>query len=376
MKLTNRFDQVLQQLVAKRGVRHAVMAVESGDGSFRWSGAVGEATPDGSPMREETPFFIASITKLHIATIVMQLVEQRRITLDQPLDACLPGSLIAGIHRIGNVDSTSAITVRHLLSHTSGLPDWLEDRPKNGSSVLEELFRSGDRAFTLDDVIATARDLTAHFLPRPIDGVRVKARYSDTNFQLLIAIVETVMGTPLHRVFAERLYAPLSLRQTFHPGQLPLEAATPPAMIWIDGAPLARPLALQSLGDVYSTTGDLLTFMRALVRGEVFDDARTLDLMQEHWLPFGFPLDRAAFRSPGWPIAYGLGIMRFRLPRPLTPFWSMPPILGHTGSTGSWLFYAPAIDLFFCGTVDEASSGAVPYRVVPQLLRIMDEYNR
>jgi hypothetical protein len=82
------------------------------------------------------------------------------------------------------------------------------------------------------------------------------------------------------------------------------------------------------------------------------------------------PLDRAALRAPGWPIEYGLGIMRFRLPRVLTPLHPLPAVIGHTGSTGCWLFYCPQWDLYLVGSVDEVTAGAVPYRIVPKMLEI------
>jgi CubicO group peptidase (beta-lactamase class C family) len=114
----------------------------------------------------------------------------------------------------------------------------------------------------------------------------------------------------------------------------------------------------------------MLTFLRALTRGQVFDDPQTFNLMQRRWYRFGFPLDPAALRAPGWPVAYGSGLMSFRLPRLFTLAQAMPTVIGHTGSTGSWLFYCPELDVFLCGTVDQLTAGAVPYRIVPKLLQI------
>jgi hypothetical protein len=95
--------------------------------------------------------------------------------------------------------------------------------------------------------------------------------------------------------------------------------------------------------------------------------------MQQRWNRFGLPFDRAALRSPGWPIEYGLGIMRFRLPWIFTPLHPMPAVVGHTGSTGCWLFYCPERDLFLAGSVDEVTAGALPYRLVPRVLQELHE---
>jgi hypothetical protein len=103
--------------------------------------------------------------------------------------------------------------------------------------------------------------------------------------------------------------------------------------------------------------------------GEVFEKPTTLASMQQRWNRFGLPLDRAALRSPAWPIEYGLGIMRFRVPWVFTPLHPMPAVLGHTGSTWCWLFYCPDKELLLAGSVDEVTAGALPYRLVPRVLK-------
>ena len=133
---------------------------------------------------------------------------------------------------------------------------------------------------------------------------------------------------------------------------------------------------MRSVWGIYSTAGDTLAFLRSFVCGEVFEDPATLASMQGLWNRFGFPLDRAALRSPGWPIEYGLGIMRFRLPRIFTLLQPMPPVLGHTGSTGCWLLYCPQQEILLTGSVDEATAGAVPYRLVPKILQLIRSSSR
>lgn len=83
-----------------------------------------------------------------------------------------------------------------------------------------------------------------------------------------------------------------------------------------------------------------------------------------------------SYRSTTFDNTSGLGMMRFRLPRVFTPLHPMPAVIGHTGSTGSWLSHCPELDLLLCGTVDQASAGAVPYRFVPKLLRVLGSATR
>lgn len=373
--LVRRLQSLLNRLVARKDLAHAILGIENRDRSFRWIGAAGAANPDGTPMRPETPFFIASIDKLYTATVILQLHEQGLVRIDEPMAAYLPLSLMGGVHRLNGVDHTERITIRHLLGHTSGLPDHLEDSPKGGQSLVERLVTEGDFSWTIAETLATVRDrLTPHFPPQPITAPRPKVRYSDTNYVLLIAIIEAVTRQPLHAAWTERIFKPLDLRQTFVLGHtVPAEPTLPPATLWAGRVPLDIPLALRALSSIYSTADDMLRGLRGLLGGRLFEKPETVDLMSRRWNRFGLPLDRAALRAPNWPIEYGLGMMRFRLPRIFTPFRRVPGVVGHTGSTGSWLFYCAELDVYLSGTVDQVTAGAVPYRVVPNALRALQD---
>jgi CubicO group peptidase (beta-lactamase class C family) len=194
-------------------------------------------------------------------------------------------------------------------------------------------------------------------------------RYSDTNYQLLMLIIEAAAGRPLGSVYEEFFWQPLGLRET----RLPDQAGRAALPLYAGGRVLERPLALASSRDLIAPAREAAAFLRALLTGQAFARPATAALMQGPWRRFGFPLDRAALRSPSWPIEYGLGMMRFRLPRWLTPTGPVPELAGHSGSTGSWLFYCPELGLIFAGTVDEAGSGAVPFQHLPRLLRTLQQ---
>lgn len=370
--LPDRLDRLLNGLVARPRLRHAVLAVESGDRSFRWGGAAGEARPGGEALSPDTPFFLASIDKLFNATVAMKLSEGGELDLDATIGRYLPSALTRGLHRLDDTDYSVRITIRHLLGHTSGLPDWLEDRPKGGRSLVDRVLDEGDRALDIEDIASLVREMRPHFPPQDPFARRPKIRYSDTNFMLLIAVIEAVVGRPLHEVHDRLLLRPLDLRRTYFPGRSESLDPTPEgAALYAGGQPLQIPLLMRSIWGMYGTAGDALSFLRHLVRGEVFQEPGTLSSMQRHWNRFGFPFDRAALRAPSWPVEYGLGIMRFRLPRIFAPIRPLPPVIGHTGSTGCWLFYCPQWDLLLSGSVDEVTAGPIPFRVVPEILQIV-----
>jgi D-alanyl-D-alanine carboxypeptidase len=369
----DRLQILLHDLTARKPIEQAIIAIENGDQLFQWIGAAGKTEPNSKQVREETPFYIASIDKLYNATIAMMLNETDQLDLDDAITTYLPSAVTRGLHRMDGVDRSERITVRHLLSHTSGLADWLEDYPKAGPSLIDRVLDKGDMALTIEDLAAVVRDqLAPHFPPQDLSAKRPRVRYSDTNFMLIIAIIETVTGQPLHKVHEQMLYKPLGLRHTYFPGlSQPLDPTPDPIVLRAKGQPLSIPLLMRSIRGIYSTAADTLAFLRRLMRNEVFQTPETLASMQDNWHRFGFPLDRAALRSPGWPVEYGMGIMRFRLPRVFTPTGPMPAILGHTGSTGCWLFYCPEWDVLLSGSVDEVTAGAVPYRIIPKILNIL-----
>lgn len=362
-------DAVLDRLVARRGVRHALVAVDGGDGVFGWSGARGVATADGAPMEVDTLFPLASVTKLYTGVLALGLVEEGRLDLDAPVTSVRPD--LTGLHAGADGDLTSRVTVRHLLTHTSGLPDYYLDAPADGPNLHQRLVAEGDRPFTFDEVVEVVRRLPPHFPPARLDGSgRVRARYSDTNFQVLGALVTEVTGQPFGAALRERVLAPAGLAHTFLAGEVRPDETV--ASIWAGDAELQPARALASMGPdggLVATIGDVLRFARALFSGAVFDDESTLARMQERWYRFGFPRDRTALLAPGWPVEYGLGIMRYRLPRLLSPLRPVPPVYGHTGATGTWLFHCPAWAVTVAGTVGQVTAAGVPYRVAPRLLR-------
>jgi CubicO group peptidase (beta-lactamase class C family) len=320
-------------------------------------------------MRSDTPFHIASVTKLHIATVVFLLAEQGLVDLDVSISTLLPSHLATGLHVLRGVDYTEPITPRHLLGHLSGLPDALDERPKGDVSLFESALEE-DRSWTLEEMVIHARDnLEPHFPPSDPHESKPKVRYSDTNFQLLMLIAEQVTGESIEDLYSRLLFEPLGLAHTWMPGGRPAEPAGEPAIIWIGDRPFPdRPLALRSFRDLYSTVDDLHRFGRALFSGDVFDRPETASMMWADFNRFGFPLGMAALRAPSWPIEYGLGVMRFELSRLLSSGMRIPGVVGHTGSTGSWLWHCPDVGLLLSGTVDQTSGAAIPFRLVPRAL--------
>ncbi len=358
-----RLTALLDRTVARRGIHHAMFAVASGDGLRRWSGAAGAADASGAPLQPDTPFFIASVTKRFIATLVLQAAERGELDLDDKVVAHLPAEVTDGLHVLKGVDHTSAITIRHLLSHTSGLPDYFDKPRSGGPSLFRQLAAGNDLAWTFDDMVRMAREEhTPHFAPQDLAAARQRAHYSDTGFQLLIAIVERAAGRSFATLLTERILTPLGLEHTWLPGRSEPAARTlAPAPICAKDQPLELPKMIESSNDLFSTTSDLLTFQQALITGELFERPATASLLTE----------RSNLLRNMIPNRYGLGTWIFRVNRIAGPGHRPVTLVGHAGVTGTWLFHCPELDLHLAGTIDQSTffARSAPFRLMTRILR-------
>ncbi|MDI6844799.1 MAG: serine hydrolase domain-containing protein [Candidatus Saccharicenans sp.] len=366
--IQKKLDQHLAGLIGSAGIREAIASVEIGDGLFRWLGAAGSLPAIYKEQITNIPFFIASVTKLFVAASILKLQEMELPGIDQPASLYLPNGFLDGLLRTRDGrDLSSEITIAQLLSHTSGLPDYLEMKDDRGKSLVDRIIEEEDQSFTIKEFLEIARKYEKPIHPvRRVPPASFRARYSDTNFQILIAVLENLRHQPVNQVFTDLIFNPVGIKSTFLPdpetGPVHLFEAFP---VRAGDKILNRPMALRSFGDLYSTISELNIFMRSLINGQLFNNPETARLMTSGWKRFGF---RFGSFSPGWPIEYGLGIMRFKPPAFLGPFRRLPAVIGHTGAVGSWLFYCPGLDLYMAGTVNQLKAAAIPFRFVMKVL--------
>ena len=322
----------------------AVARVERTDGSLAWTGSYGEAQPD-------TPFFIASTTKLYTTAIVLRLIERGQLGLDDRLVDRVDPHLVAGIHVHRGVDHSDRITIRHLLSQTSGLADYFGGKQKDGRSIERTLRDGHDTAWTLTDALEWSRSLGAAFPP----GAKRKARYSDTNYQLLGRVIEEATGQTYADALRNEVLEVLGLRGTW----LHVDTTDQRALPLRDGGRrLDIPLAMTSFGPdggVVADVADLMAFVRGFFEGRLFD-ASVLPTLGD-WRRIFFPL------------RYGVGLMRFKLPRILSPLSDPPELIGHSGLSGAFAFHVPRERLYVAGTVNDLARPDRSFRLMLGLVR-------
>jgi len=319
-------QSIISNFVQKDGsVKNCVLSVMKGDGSLEWSGAAGIARENAHvPMTSDTPIYIASVTKLYTATAVMLLVEKGALSLDDPIAKYLPSELMNGIHIYKGKDYSAEITVRELLSHSSGIADYYSDKASDGKNLFELFVENLDRSWTVEETIARARhDLKPKFPPG------TDTSYSDTNYQLLGKVIEAVTGKPLQVVYEDFLFRPLGLEHSWLIGHWRFQGRQchSPADVFHRDRNITKIRsngAYWAEGGIVSTAEEMNLFLKALNEGRIIRPT-SLKLMH-HWRRLSFPLE------------YGYGTMCFNLSGPIRAITGIPLLWGHSGSTGSFLY--------------------------------------
>jgi len=337
-----KLQRTIASIVDNKKVFGVSVSVEKGDGSITFIGSAGN-------LHTESQYFIASTTKLFMTAITMQLRHEGKLSLDDHLSKHFNNQTLHNLLVFKGIDYAGTITIRQLLANTSGLPDYFQQKRERGRSLLDELPSGKDQFWTFEQVISATQKMRPAFKP----GERGKALYSDTNFQILGRIIETLTGKKVPEVLKENIFGPLGLTQTYLYED---RRDKRPAPLYYKAKPLAIPLAMTSFGPdggIVSTSDELMRFLKAFFTGKLFP-IEYFDEMKR-WNKIFFPLQ------------YGVGMARFKLPRLFSPFKAAPELLGHSGLSGAFAFYSPEKDLYLAGTVNQMHPPDISYRLMIRL---------
>ena len=282
-------DSILDACLGSPGAVVALSTPDQGEAVA----AAGESDVAGAvAMQPDDLFHVASITKTYTAAVVLQLYEEGALSLDDTIDGW-----------VADIPSGDTITIRHLLNHSSGIPDYAIDE--------DALAAAGDLA----DVVWSPQDLVDVALEQePLFDPGRKTSYSNTNYILLGMVIEQETGVGYGEAVRARLLDPLGLEYTWVEGceELPKELVHGYSPEGDDVSDDIHPSRTWAAGAVVATADDLRRWGQALyLDGEVVS-SDTLALMQSE-------------NNGGWPIQFGLGVMIITQPPPLQT------LVGHTG---------------------------------------------
>lgn len=337
--LPQALDRTVRNWHERAWVPGVAVSVRRG-GSLAWSGAAGYADERANtPMSADMAFYIASATKPFVAATTLSLVEDGVLGLDDPL-----GKYVDFPHSTG-------VTLRHLLSMRSGIPDYTQAYGFT-RGVEEDLLRRRTRRWSAAELLSIAASAKPEFAP----GARFG--YSNTNYILLGEVIRAATGRTWNELLEERVVEPLRLERTLLPtdGDEPVVAAGHTDLDGdanrdgLAGRPYASVVtAAGPAGGLVSTAADLTAFARGVFGGSLLSP-ETLAAMTR--------VERI-----GYEREYGLGV-----------FVHQPDlrsrVIGHTGAGigySSVVWYAPEHDLAIAVLVND--SIAEPEDLAELLLR-------
>jgi D-alanyl-D-alanine carboxypeptidase len=280
----------LNALVADDRMPAALASVTDREGRTRsYTAGIGDLKT-GAKVPKDGHIRAGSNTKAFTAVVVLQLVAEKKIALDAPVDTYLPGLL-----RGEGIDGRH-ITVRQLLQHTSGLPEYLDK-----GAILDDRQRYYEPRELLDSALAQK----AHFAPG------AKWEYVNTNYLVAGLIIQKVTGRPLGEEINRRVVDRIGLRHTSFPtpGDMAIHEPHPKGYHRdTAGSPWREVTELDpswgwAAGAVVSTNSDLNRFYTALLGGELLPPAQLAQMRTTV---------SAEVIAPG--MRYGLGLISRPLP--------------------------------------------------------------
>ncbi|PEM86157.1 alkaline D-peptidase [Bacillus wiedmannii] len=275
-------EQVIDKAANAKNIPGVIVTVKNGEAS--WAYASGEGNIERNhKVDADSAFRIGSTTKTFVATVVLQLAGEKKLSLDDTVEKWLPG-LIKGKGYDG-----SKITIRQLLNHTSGIADYLTP------DLKEKLIENPSENYTAEQLISRALQL------EPVKGWS----YSNTNMVIIGLLIQKVTGESYAEQIQKRIIDPLSLKETVLPGSsmdIPKKNArgylnTGDKLVDIT---LFNPSFANASGEMISTGEDMTTFFRALLGGKLLTPEMQKEMVTH---TVDTPLGK-----------YGLGIHATKLP--------------------------------------------------------------
>ncbi|WP_257458910.1 serine hydrolase domain-containing protein [Archangium lipolyticum] len=254
-----------------------------------WHGAAGKSQMEpATEMKAEDRLRAGSITKTYIATVMLQLQTEGKLSLDAPLSTWFP-----------DIPRANEIPVRRLLNHTSGVANYTTH-----PDFAAQLEANPGKVWNPEELVALGVSVSPEFEPG------TKWSYSNTNYILAGLIIEKVTGTPLTQQLRTRIFDPLGLKNTGLDGLEPLPALTvrgythpsPESTAWVDYTDVLHPSAAGSAGALISTADEVSAFYQALLGGSLLTAQQREEMSQ--WV------------SRQMPEAPDYGLALARLPTP------------------------------------------------------------
>ncbi|MFL6846090.1 MAG: serine hydrolase domain-containing protein [Allosphingosinicella sp.] len=302
-----RIDRFLDERYLAPELLAGAQVLIARDGKVVHFATAGKARADGSPMREDALFRIASMTKPVTSIAFMMLLEEGRVTLDQPVESVIPEWKDLGVYNGGGAGvpfltrpPERPMQMIDLLRHTSGLTYSFQHRTNVDAAYRSRKIEGWHGDYDLDGFVAALAEIPLEFSPGTAWNYSVST-------DVVGLVVQRVSGLPLDRFLEERIFAPLGMADTAF--SVPADKADRLGDAWAfqqgkgrvmydpaaKSAWSVKPRLLAGGAGLVSTTADYHRFCTMLLDGGELEGARivsrkTIELMTANHLPGGADL--------------------------------------------------------------------------------------
>ncbi len=250
---------VLDKAINKYNLIGIQVSVKTKEGRT-WNGASGTADKERTkPLSINNTIRIGSVTKTFTAVLILRLIEKGYIRFDQSIDIWFP-----------DISESNKITIQHLLSHSSGIPEIL------GMKVMMTSTINSHKIWKSDELLEIIKNKKLKFKPGTI------YEYSNSNYILLGLIAEKVTGKPLKTLYREEIFEPLGLKNTyFVPYENPpinLVTGYDRNLIPLPGYQKIHPdntswsTCAHASGAIVSSASDVMRFFDAIMQAIILDE--------------------------------------------------------------------------------------------------------
>ncbi|WP_051302962.1 serine hydrolase domain-containing protein [Psychromonas aquimarina] len=263
---TAMLNNLVHEWAVQLSVPSVMLRVEDAGGLI-YAGAAGQASfNDLTPVKPDSYFRTASVGKLFTAVTVLRLHERGRLSLNDTVDKYLDADLVARLHVYKGRSYGNSITIKQLLSHSSGLPN-TDDNPAFGRWLMK--YPQKNRM--PQELLEYAIQIGPEFAPG--EG----QRYSSPGYTLLGLIIERVTKKPYYQVVREEVLTPLGLKNTFEETH-ELPGYIKPVHSYVSDYDMNQIHSSMEFADggFVTTAADLTKFALALNSGKTFIHADTL----------------------------------------------------------------------------------------------------
>lgn len=324
-----------KQVNNDKKVKNAYLLVHSENLGIDLNIAEGET--NGIPANPNQANHLASVGKLFTATIIGMLQDKGQLSFQDKITQYLDDDLINGLHVFKGKDYSGDITIRHLLTQTSGLNDVF-------FHLLKKMIKDPGLEMTVREAIEWGKTNL-----KPVAKPGQRHYYTDTNYYLLGLIIESIAGKPFHEVMNDMIFKPLKMENAYINGfsEPQRKSHYPPAHIYLYNINFIDNKEIAEIdyagGGIVAPLSEYLIFMKALVNHQLVKK-ETLNQMIYDDIKMGFP-------AIGFD--YGYSIWKPKAIPLLLPekyfCW------GCVGITGAFMFFHPQTESYVIGTFNDQS---------------------